>query len=100
VRKKRECSSSKKKEERWSLEEKELLCKKQNEAFFVFSILHCVLAENSQNDFLLFSISFTNFFLVFENAFLKIVKRTCFECFKKLKIENRLKTIKRTGPYF
>ena len=64
----------------------------------MFLTFNRVLAKNSQNDFLLFWISFTKFFLIFENTFLKIVKGTCFECFEKLKIENGPKMTKEIGP--
>jgi len=36
--------------------------------------LEIVLTENIQNNILLFWIFFTNFFLVFENTFLKMTK--------------------------
>ena len=59
----------------------------------------CVFIENTQNNKKLFWIFFTNFFLIFENAFLKITKRTRFQYFEKLKTQNGLKIVKRTDPY-
>ena len=57
-----------------------------------------VFFENAQNNKKSFCVFFTNFFLVFKNAFLKITKRTRFQCFEKLKTQNGLKTTKRTCP--
>ena len=82
-----------KERQRWEYNSK---TRKTNVIFRVL-ILGFILAENTQI-ILLFSVFFINFFCVFENAFLKIVKRTRFHYFRKSKTENGLKTVKRMQP--
>ena len=73
--------------------------RKMNVIFRVL-VLKFILVENAQNNILLFWVFFINFFCVFKNVFLKIVKRTRFYYFRKPKTENGLKITKRTQPYF